>query len=231
MFDRKPSMLYTMTVRSLIQCWDNFEQNTKMLAKNTYYIKTMSVYGELDPMVEHRTQFAFKGKREHIAKVSMPNIAYPNQHIDIEILHGSRDHVIIPDTVKITFNLDITSTDKARSVVNIVGRALVKKKVLMLGSKDIDTINNSDIYDTYKDLYLGGKEREDKLLQGIQSPNGLKARVGAKKADDTALTVTTQENAIKKTFDKWFALPLHFDFFKHPCIHMDFRKILLLGLN
>ena len=28
-------------------------------------------------MVEHRTQFAFKGKREHIAKVNMPNIAYP----------------------------------------------------------------------------------------------------------------------------------------------------------
>ena len=102
----------------------------------------MSIYGELDPMVEHRTQFAFKGKREHIAKVNMPNIAYPNQHIDIEILHGSRDHVIIPDTVKITFNLDITSTDKARSVVNNAGRALVKTKEFMLGSKSIDTINN-----------------------------------------------------------------------------------------
>ena len=36
----------------------------------------------------------------------MPNIAYPNQHIDIEIPHGSRDHVIVSDTVKITFNLD-----------------------------------------------------------------------------------------------------------------------------
>ena len=57
----------------------------------------------------------------------MPNIAYPNQHIDIEIPHGSRDHVIIPDTVKITFNLDIESTDKARSVVNNVGMTLVKK--------------------------------------------------------------------------------------------------------
>ena len=90
----------------------------------------------------------------------MPNIAYPNQHIDIEIPHGSRDHVIVPDTVKITFNLDITSTDKARSVVNNVGRALVKKKVLMLGSKEIDTINNSNIYDTYKDIYLSEKERE-----------------------------------------------------------------------
>ena len=39
------------------------------------------------------------------------------------------------------------------------------------------------------------------------------ARVGAKKADATALTVTTQENGIKKTFDKRFAIPLDFDFF------------------
>ena len=155
----------------------------------------MSIYGELNPMVEHRTQFAFKGKREHIAKVNMLNTAYPNQHIDIEIPHGSRDHVIIPNTVKITFNLDVESADKARSVVNNVGRALVKKKVLVLDSKDIDTINNSDIFDTYKDLYLSKKEREEKLLQGIQSANGLKARLGAKKADGTALTMTTQENA------------------------------------
>ena len=95
----------------------------------------------------------------------MPNTAYPSQHTDIEIPHGSRAHVIIRDTVKITFKLDIISTDKARSVVNNVGRALVKKKVLMLGSKDIDTINNSDFYDTYKDLYLSEKEREEKLLQ------------------------------------------------------------------
>ena len=89
----------------------------------------MSVYRELDPMVEHRTQFAFKeSKREHITKVNMPNIAYPNQHIDSEIPHGSRGHVIIPDTIKVMFNLDITSTRKARSVVNNVGWTLVKKK-------------------------------------------------------------------------------------------------------
>ena len=56
----------------------------------------------------------------------------------------------------------------------------MKKKVLILGSKDVDMINNADIYDTYKDLYLSEKEREEKLLQGIQSANGLKSRVGAK---------------------------------------------------
>ena len=86
----------------------------------------------------------------------------------------------------------------------------------MLGSKKIDTIDNSDIYDTYKHLYLSEKEREEKLLQGIQPANGLKARLGAKKADGTALTIKTQENTKKKTFDKRFAIPLYFNFFKHP---------------
>ena len=33
MFDRKPSMLYTIIVKSLIHCWDNFEQNAKMPAQ------------------------------------------------------------------------------------------------------------------------------------------------------------------------------------------------------
>ena len=69
----------------------------------------------------------------------------------------------------------------------------------MLGSKD--RINNSYNYDTYKDLNLNKKERKEKLLQGIQSSSGLKARVGAKNADGIALTVTTQGNVVKKTFD------------------------------
>ena len=41
------------------------------------------------------------------------------------------------------------------------GRVLVKKKVL----KEIETINNVDVYGTYNDLYLSAKEREEQLLQ------------------------------------------------------------------
>ena len=103
----------------------------------------------------------------------MPNITYPSQHTDIEIRHGSRDHVIVLDTVKVTFNLDIESSEKARSVVNNVPRELAKEQMPMLHSKDIDTINNADVYNTFKDLYLSEKESEEKLLQGIQLVNGL----------------------------------------------------------
>ena len=101
----------------------------------------------------------------------------------------------------------------------------------MLDSKEIDAINNSDIYDTYKDLYLSEEECEKKLLQGIQSVNGLKTRVGAKKSHGTALTVTTQENAVKKTLNKRFAIPLDFDFFKHPVYPYGLKEDLIVRLE
>ena len=100
----------------------------------------------------------------------------------------------------------------------------MEKKVFMLGSKDNDTIINSDIYDTYKDLCLSEKERVEKLLQGIKSANGFRARVGTKKTAGTALKVTTQKNAAKKTFDKRFAMPLDFDLFKHPVYRYGLKE-------
>ena len=65
--------------------------------------------------------------------------------------------------------------------------------MLMLGSQNIYTINKSDIYDTYEDSHFSKKDHEEKLLQGIQPANNLKAWVGAKKVDGPAITVTTQE--------------------------------------
>ena len=105
------------------------------------------------------------------------------------------------------------------------------KKVLLLGSKEIDTINKSDIYDTYKDLYFSKKEREEKLLQSIQSANGVKARLDATNTDGKALKVATQENAIKKTFDNKFAIPLDFEFFKHPVYSYGLKEDLIVRLE
>ena len=47
----------------------------------------------------------------------------------------------------------------------------------------------------------------------IISANGLKAQTSSKKADGTTVTSTTKENAIKKTFGKFFMRPLDFDSF------------------
>ena len=102
-----------------------------------------------------------------------------------------------------------------------------------LGSKEIDVINNASVFDAYKNLYLSKKKREERILQGIQLANGLKALLGAKNSDGTALTLTTQENVIKKAYDKSFEIPLDFDFFKHPVYPSGFEEDLasMIELN
>ena len=52
-----------------------------------------------------------------MAKLNTLNIAYANQNVKTEVLHGSRNHVILSDTVKITFNLDVESTGKTICIV------------------------------------------------------------------------------------------------------------------
>ena len=52
-----------------------------------------------------------------------------------------------------------------------------------------------------------------------------------KKADGIALTLTTQENAIKKTLGKRFAIPLDFGFFKHPVYPYGLKEDLIIRLE
>ena len=43
--------------------------------------------------------------------------------------------------------------------------------------------------------------------------------------------MTTQENAVKKTFDKRFAIPLDFDFFKHPVYSYGLKELLIVRIE
>ena len=43
--------------------------------------------------------------------------------------------------------------------------------------------------------------------------------------------MTTQENAIKKTFDKRFAIPLDFDSFKHPVYPYGLKERLIVRIE
>ena len=45
------------------------------------------------------------------------------------------------------------------------------------------------------------------------------------------MTVTTQENVIKMTLDKRFAIPLDFDFFKHPVYPYGLKEDLIVRLE
>ena len=81
-----------------------------------------------------------------------------------------------------------------------------KNRVLTLGSKDINTIHNTTVFDNYKG------NREQKVLKSILSENGLKPRTGTTEGDGAALTFTFQEKAIKMTQSSSFHMPFGFNF-------------------
>ena len=85
---------------------------------------------------ENCIQLAYKGKKEHFVTPNVPNRGYPGQTIKVNIPRGSSDTTMVRETQQLTFNLDLElSKDKARSIVNNIGRAIaVSKKTLSLGS-------------------------------------------------------------------------------------------------
>ena len=191
-----------------------------------------STYGELDMKGERRIQWAFKGKRAHMVMTNTPATGHPNTTISIEIPRGAPEHVIVPGSLRVTFDLNLTSAKKGRSIVNNVGRALVATKELQAGSKTLEQINNAYIYDVYQDLFIPEvKSKKYRLLKGIQNEPGRKARVGATKDDGTALTVTKEENAIAKTWSNKFCIPLDFEFFNQPIYPYGLEDKLVVRLT
>ena len=95
----------------------------------------------------------------------------------------------------------------------------------MLGSRETDTMNNADIYGTYKNLYLSKKNAKRSYFNWLKVLGRWK-----KQADGTATTVATQENTVKKTIAKRFLVPLDFDFFKHPVYPYGLKEDLIVRL-
>ena len=55
----------------------------------------------------------------------------------MKVSHDLRDHVIVLNTVKTTFNLNIESTGKPHHIVENAGRALMKKKCCCLDQRKL----------------------------------------------------------------------------------------------
>ena len=176
-------------------------------------------YGELNPRPEHRVEYAFKGKREHIITSNTPHTtANPNQRLKIQLPKGSASIVIVPQIMKISYLLNINSTDKSAYPVANVGRCIFQSKKLSLGSKEIHERNHTDVFDSHSDLHISESKRKNLLLQGIQSKQGLQCRVGSTKDSDDGtkdLLFTSKEKAIFKTLGSRFETPLHFEFLKY----------------
>lgn len=162
----------------------------------------------LDPTRHLRRPLGIKGERSTVIITNNPSSIDPNQLLTVRFPNLGEHDVVVPGTAKLSFKISLESDDDAnRTIVQNLGRAIVKRMVIKLDGREIQSIDDSDVLFCYTDLWLTENERKDLVAQGIQSANVAKLRVNA--AD--ALSTNSKENILASTFSNRFYIPLEFE--------------------
>jgi len=128
--------------------------------------------------------------------------------------------VIVPGTTRLAFTITLTSTDANRTVVQNLGRAIVKKTTIRVSGNELMSIDDCDVYGCYTDLWKTEHERSNLAYQGIGEENMVKLRVKAGDRD----TTKAEDKAISEAYGKRFYIPLDFELLES---HMPFYQAAL----
>ena len=121
------------------------------------------------------------------------------------------NQVIVPGTMKLTFNIFLSGTDANRTLVKNLGRNITRKLVVKLERNEIISIDDCDIFYSYYDCWKGTTERPNAVFQGIVEAGGrmedaIKHRISAgDKANDA------NDKTVASIFDNKFCIPLDFE--------------------
>ena len=170
---------------------------------------------KLNPYRKLRKQRGIKGMRRTLFNTHVPSTIDEGGILTVRFPDLGKDDVIIPGTSKLSFKIDLNSDNDAnRTIVNNLGRAIVSKLEVKLEGQSIFTLNDSDIFLCYQDLWKTKSERDNAVYQGIQTEAVRKIRIdaGDKGADAKDLAIGT-------TYDNMFCIPLDFEILSS---HMPF---------
>ena len=82
---------------------------------------------KLNPYRRLRKAFGVKAIRQSVVIVNDPSRIDQNQPLLVRFQRLGSDVVIVPGTIRLAFNISLTSRDPNRTVVQNLGRAIVKK--------------------------------------------------------------------------------------------------------
>jgi len=171
----------------------------------------MTTFGnKLDPHYSARTVYGVKGNRQGIVVTNNPSTIDAKQIRTIRFPNLGENDVVITGTPRLAFNITLNGdTDANHTIVNNLGRALVKKISVKLEGQEVMSLKDADIYLCYRDLWMTDKERVNAAYYGIHVDDGgntVKIRLGA----GDALAATQPDASIAAAFGNRFAIPLDF---------------------
>ena len=112
--------------------------------------------------------------------------------------------------MRLAFTVSLNSTDANRTVVQNLGRAIVKKMTIKISGNEVRSIDDSNVFHCYQDLWKTAQERSNSQYQGIDlldDRNVDRIRVGA----GNKYEAETEDAAMALAFGNRFHIPLDFE--------------------
>jgi hypothetical protein len=170
-----------------------------------------STYGrKLNPYRRLREPLGVKGIRQTVTITNNPSTIDQNQQLLVRFPNLGPHDLIVPGTARLAFKIALDSTDPNRTVVQNLGRAIIKKTTVRISGNEILSIDDCDVYHCYHDLWRTPQERANGHYQGIDTTpkrNATKLRVAA----DDGVATNAAHKAIADYYTNRFYVPLDFE--------------------
>ena len=168
---------------------------------------------KLNPYRRLRDPLGVKATRQTVVVTNNPAT------VDQRFSNLGANDVIVPGTARLAFTISLSSTDANRTLVQNIGRAICKRVTIRFSGNEVISIDDSDVYYCYQDLWKTARERGNAQYQGIDTTadrNATKLRVGAGDAANVPA-----DKAISEAYGNRFFVPLDFEILES---HMPFYQ-------
>ena len=165
----------------------------------------IAVQANLLPSHSEKTLGAMKAERT-VKRITFDRTeANPGHTLYVSVPKLNEDEVIVPGSLSLLFNIDLTGGHVNNYLVQNVSRALVDRFVVKFAGTTVQDTNGYDIYKIFEDLFFSADEREEKIIEGIQSVDLCKIRFGA---GDKKSSGVDAENKLESIYKNKYRIKL-----------------------
>jgi len=160
----------------------------------------------LRPTHREKTMHAMKAERAVKRITFNRSEADPGNTLYVYVPKLNENEVLVPGSLALVFDIDLAGGHENNFLVKNVTRALVDRLVVSFAGRTLQDTVGYDLYKTFEDLFLSQEERDNRILEGIQSEAIFKTRSGAK--DKKTNGISKSEETINEVYGSKYRIRL-----------------------
>ena len=165
----------------------------------------MSVEPHLLPTHSEAIFNAMQAERTVTRIAFNPSTANPGDVLYVAVPKLAQDVVMVPGSLALVFDIDLTGGHANNYLVQNVSRALVSRLTVKFGGEPVQDTDGFDIYKIFDDLFLSVYERDEMLMEGTQSEKLCKVRSNS---GDKPTSGANTENSLEAVYKMKYRINL-----------------------